>query len=73
MKLKILAAEDDKISRRLISDSKENKELLVAGTGIEAVDICRSNQTLINLDMHYWSVNGCKPHQHEAAHEKRKT
>jgi CheY-like chemotaxis protein len=45
-------AEDDKISRRLISAIKR-KELLVARTGIEAVDICRNNPDidLILMDM----------------------
>jgi CheY-like chemotaxis protein len=61
-RLKILAAEDDKISRRLISAIvKENsKELLVARTGIEAVDICRNNPDidLILMDMQMPGLNG---------------
>jgi PAS domain S-box-containing protein len=60
--LKILAAEDDKISQRLISAIvKENsKELLFAGTGIEAVNICRDNPDidLILMDMQMPGLNG---------------
>jgi CheY-like chemotaxis protein len=58
-RLKILAAEDDKISRRLISDSKKSKKLLVARTGIEAVDICRNPDIdLILMDMQMPGLNG---------------
>jgi CheY-like chemotaxis protein len=59
-RLKILAAEDDKISRRLISAIVKEKELLVARTGIEAVDICRNNPDidLILMDMQMPGLNG---------------
>jgi CheY-like chemotaxis protein/anti-sigma regulatory factor (Ser/Thr protein kinase) len=62
MGLKILAAEDDKISRMLIlAILKGNtKELLEAVTGIEAVDICRNNPDidLILMDMQMPGLNG---------------
>jgi CheY-like chemotaxis protein len=60
-RLKILAAEDDKISRRLISAivKRNSKELLVARTGIEAVDICRNPDIdLILMDMQMPGLNG---------------
>jgi CheY-like chemotaxis protein len=58
-RLKILAAEDDKISRRLISAIvKKIIKLLVARTGIE--DICRNNPDidLILMDMQMPGLNG---------------
>jgi PAS domain S-box-containing protein len=62
MGLKILAAEDDKISRMLIlAILKGNtKELLEAVSGIEAVDICRNNPDidLILMDMQMPGLNG---------------
>jgi CheY-like chemotaxis protein len=62
MGLKILAAEDDKISRILIlAILKGNtKELLEAVTGIEAVDMCRNNPDidLILMDMQMPGLNG---------------
>jgi PAS domain S-box-containing protein len=55
MDLKILAAEDDKISRMLISAivKGNTKALLEARTGIEAVAICRNNPDLdlVLMDM----------------------
>jgi PAS domain S-box-containing protein len=43
--LKILIAEDDRVSAKLLSREliSISKEILQAGTGIEAVEICRSN------------------------------
>ena len=44
-KLKILIAEDDEISEKLLSNAmiKLNKEVLKVKSGIEAVDACRNN------------------------------
>jgi PAS domain S-box-containing protein len=62
MHLKILAAEDDKISRMLISAIVKGNTtaLLEARTGIEAVAICRNNPDLdlVLMDMQMPGLNG---------------
>ncbi|NQU31948.1 MAG: PAS domain S-box protein [Bacteroidetes bacterium] len=47
-KLRVLIAEDNKISERLISRMVNNfsQEVLIATTGVEAVEICRNNPEL---------------------------
>jgi CheY-like chemotaxis protein len=59
-RLKILAAEDDKISRRLISAIVKENSKITSGQGIEAVDICRNNPDidLILMDMQMPGLNG---------------
>jgi signal transduction histidine kinase/CheY-like chemotaxis protein len=61
-KLKILIAEDDKISRILIIKvlSSFSKEILIAKTGIEAVQICQKNPDidLVFIDMQMPQMNG---------------
>lgn len=61
-KLKILIAEDDKISRMLISKVlySFSKEILIAKTGVEAVQICRNNPDidLILMDIQMPEMNG---------------
>ncbi len=61
-KLKILIAEDDKISRILTQKvvSSFCEEILIAKTGLEAVRICRKNPDidLIMMDMQMPQMNG---------------
>jgi len=61
-KMKILIAEDDKISESLISIIIEpySKEILIARTGTEAVEICRNNTDidLILMDLQMPYLNG---------------
>jgi CheY-like chemotaxis protein len=61
-KLKILIAEDDKISRILILRvlSSFSREILIAKTGLEAVQICRKNPDidLVLIDMQMPQMNG---------------
>ncbi|MEI6277077.1 MAG: PAS domain S-box protein [Prolixibacteraceae bacterium] len=60
--LKILIAEDDKISKKLISVFLKplSKELLFAKTGREAVEICRNNPDidLVLMDIQMPLMNG---------------
>ncbi|WP_198520207.1 CHASE domain-containing protein [Flavobacterium sp. 5] len=61
-KLKILVAEDDKISRMLIQKVIEpySKEIINARTGVEAVKMCRNNPDLdlILMDIQMPQMNG---------------
>lgn len=70
-KLKILVTEDDSISRMLILKTIEQfgKEILLAKTGLEALEICRNNPDLdlILMDMQMPQMNG-----YEATNEIRK-
>jgi signal transduction histidine kinase/ActR/RegA family two-component response regulator len=70
-KLKILVAEDDKISRMLIQKVIEpySKEIISARTGVEAVKMCRNNPDLdlILMDIQMPQMNG-----YEATKEIRK-
>lgn len=70
-KLKILVAEDDKISRMLIQKVVEpySKEIINARTGVEAVKMCRNNSDidLILMDIQMPQMNG-----YEATKEIRK-
>lgn len=70
-KLKILIAEDDKISRILIMKvlSSFSREILIAKTGLEAVQLCRKNPDidLILIDMQMPQMNG-----YEATNKIRK-
>ena len=69
--LKILVTEDDKISRMLILKVIESysKEILIAKTGLEAVETCRNNPDidLIMMDIQMPQMNG-----YEATKEIRK-
>jgi hypothetical protein len=69
--LKILIAEDDEISEKLITTliSKISSEILIAGTGKEAVEICRNNPDidLILMDIKMPDING-----YEASRQIRK-
>lgn len=69
--LKILVTEDDNISRMLILKVLEQfgSEILIAQTGLEAVEICRNNPDLdlILMDIQMPLMNG-----HEATKEIRK-
>ena len=69
--LKILVAEDDKISKMLILKVVElfSKEIVTAQTGVEAVEICRNNPDidLILMDIQMPQMNG-----YEATKEIRK-
>lgn len=60
--LKILIAEDDKISEMLITKlgQKFSKEILIARTGLEAVEISRNNPDidLILIDVQMPELNG---------------
>jgi len=60
--LKILVAEDDKISKMLILKVVElfSKEIVTAQTGVEAVEICRNNPDidLILMDIQMPQMNG---------------
>ena len=64
IKLKILIAEDDETSEKLISIAVRNivKEVIVARTGIEAVKLCRNNPDidLILMDIQMPEMNGYK-------------
>jgi len=70
-KLKILIAEDDNISRMLITNvlRSYSKEILTVKTGLEAVEICRNNPDidLILMDIQMPQMNG-----YEATKEIRK-
>ena len=70
-KLKILIAEDDKISMMLIQKVVEpySKEIIKAKSGLEAVEICRNNPDLdlILMDIQMPQMNG-----YEATKEIRK-
>jgi CheY-like chemotaxis protein/anti-sigma regulatory factor (Ser/Thr protein kinase) len=70
-KLKMLIAEDDKISRILILKvvDSSSKEILIAKTGLEAVQICKNNADidLILMDLQMPQMNG-----YEATREIRK-
>ncbi len=70
-KLKILVAEDDKISRMLITKvlNSYSREILMVQTGLEAVEIYRNNPDidLILMDMQMPQMNG-----YEATKEIRK-
>lgn len=61
-KLKILIAEDDKISRLLIQKVVQSfsKEILIAKNGLEAVQICRKNPDidLVLIDIQMPQMNG---------------
>lgn len=61
-KLKILVAEDDKISRMLIQKVIQpySKEIINAKTGVEAVKMCRNNPDLdlILMDIQMPQMNG---------------
>ncbi len=61
-KLKILIVEDDKISKMLIdlTVNKIGREILKAGTGLEAIEACRNNPDidLILMDMQMPEMNG---------------
>jgi len=69
-KLKILIAEDDEVSEMLIDSyiKMYSKEILKAGTGIEAVEICRNNPDidLILMDIRMPNMGG-----YEATHQIR--
>jgi hypothetical protein len=69
-KLKILIAEDDEVSEMLLSiNLKEfSHEVLKAGSGIEAVEICRANPgiDLVLMDIQMPGLNG-----YEAARQIR--
>jgi CheY-like chemotaxis protein len=60
--LKILIVEDDEISERLIriGIQKYGKEILEAGTGTEAIEVCRKNPDidLILMDIKLPEING---------------
>lgn len=62
MQLKVLIAEDDDTSQMLISKSVRSisKEILKAKTGIEAVEICRTNPDvdLILMDIQMPEMDG---------------
>ena len=70
-RLKILIAEDDDISQMLLEKTVEkfSNGILKAGTGIEAVEVCRENPDidLILMDIHMPEMNG-----YEATMEIRK-
>ena len=70
-KLKVLIAEDDKISKTLITKILDSfsKEILTAKTGLEAVKICKKNPDidLLLIDMQMPKMNG-----YEATMEIRK-
>lgn len=69
--LKILVTEDDKISRMLLLKIIESygKEIVIAKTGLEAVEACRNNPDLdlIMMDIQMPQMNG-----YEATKEIRK-
>lgn len=60
--LKILIAEDDEISRKLLSMAVKSfaKEILIAKNGLEVVEICKENPDtdLILMDMNMPMLNG---------------
>ena len=60
--LKILIAEDDNISAKLLASlmRKMSKEILLARTGIEAVELCRSNPDidLVLMDIKMPGIDG---------------
>jgi len=60
--LKILIAEDDESSEMFLSTAltKFDKELLIARTGVEAVEICRNNPDidLVMMDMRMPDMDG---------------
>jgi CheY-like chemotaxis protein len=60
--LKILIAEDDKVSEMLIDNYIKifSKEILKAGTGVEAVKVCRNNPDidLILMDIRMPDMSG---------------
>ncbi|MGG7034767.1 MAG: response regulator [Flavobacterium sp.] len=60
--LKILIAEDDEISRKLLSMTVKSfaKEILIAKNGLEVVEICKENPDtdLILMDMNMPMLNG---------------
>ena len=70
-KLKILIAEDDKISELLISLAVKNlvSEIIYAKNGIEAIDACKNNPDidLVLMDMQMPKMDG-----HEATQKIRK-
>jgi CheY-like chemotaxis protein len=61
-KLKILIAEDDEVSEMLIDNYIKifGKEILKAGTGVEAVKVCRNNPDidLILMDIRMPDISG---------------
>lgn len=69
-KLKILVAEDDEVSEMLIDNYVKTfgKEILKARTGVEAVEVCRTNPDidLILMDIQMPEKNG-----YEATHQIR--
>lgn len=70
-KLKIVIAEDDAISKLLISKaiSKYSKEIIMVSNGVEVVETCRNNPDidLVLMDINMPIMNG-----HEATEEIRK-
>ncbi|MBK7030415.1 MAG: PAS domain S-box protein [Bacteroidales bacterium] len=71
-KLKILIVEDDEVSEMLLAETviRFSKEILKAGTGIEAVEICLSNPDidLILMDIRLPEMGG-----YEATRQIRKS
>jgi len=66
-KLKIVLAEDDETSRKLMTIQMNaiSEEILIARTGIEAIEVCRNNANidLILMDIQMPEMNGYKATQ----------